>query len=119
MSEVWLRLAIVIGAVAVSLLIVAMLRRRPAVSGSADSGALAPGVYLFTSSTCADCVQARERLEDRLGNDGYVEIGWEDDPGLFTHLGIDAVPCTVVVGADGSASFHPGMPDGALRGLNP
>jgi hypothetical protein len=119
MNEVWLRLAIVIGAVVVSLLIVAMLRRRPAVSGSRDGGALGPGVYLFTSSTCADCVGARERLEDVLGSDGYLEIGWEDDPGLFTHLGIDAVPCTVVVGVDGSASLHPGMPDGALGGLNP
>jgi hypothetical protein len=119
MNEIWLRLAIVIGAVVVSLLIVAMLRRRPAVSDSRDGGALAPGVYLFTSSTCADCVGARERLEDVLGSDGYMEIGWEDDPGLFTHLGIDAVPCTVVVGDDGSASLHPGMPDGALRGLNP
>ena len=118
MSEVWLRLAIVVGAVAVSLLIVGMLRRRPAVSSS-DSGALAPGVYLFTSSTCTDCVGARARLGDRLGSDGYIEIRWEDDPGLFTHLGIDAVPCTVVVGDDGSASLHPGKPDGALRGLNP
>ena len=119
MSEVWLRLAIVIGAVAVSLLIVAMLRRRPAPSDNPDGGPLPPGVYLFTSSTCADCVGARERLEDMLGRAGYIEIGWEDDPGLFTHLGIDAVPCTMVVGDDGSASLHPGMPDRALRGLNP
>ncbi len=119
MNEVWLRLAIVIAAVAVSLLIVAMLRRRPAASGSRDGGALAPGVYLFTSSTCIDCIGARERLEDMLGSAGYIEIGWEDDPGLFTHLGIDAVPCTVVVGDDGSASLYLGMPDGALGGLNP
>ena len=119
MNEVWLRLAIVIGAVVVSLLIGAMLRRRPSVSDSRDGAALAPGVYLFTSSTCADCVGARERLEDMLGSGGYMEIGWEDDPGLFTHLAIDAVPCTVVVGDDGSASLHPGMPDGALRDLNP
>jgi len=119
MNEVWLRLAIVIGSLVVSLLIVAMLRRGPAASGSRDGGALAPGVYLFTSSTCADCVGARERLDDRLGSDGYIEIGWEDDPDLFTQLAIDAVPCTVVVGDDGSASLHPGMPDRALRDLNP
>jgi hypothetical protein len=119
MNEVWLRLAIVIGAVAVSLLIVAMLRRRPAVSANREGVPLHPGVYLFTSSTCADCVGARERLEDMLGSSGYIEIGWEDDPGLFTHLGIDAVPCTIVVGDDGAASLYPGMPDGALGGLNP
>ncbi|HYJ25327.1 MAG TPA: hypothetical protein VE027_10005 [Acidimicrobiia bacterium] len=119
MNEVWLRLAIVIGAVAVSLMIVAMLRRRPSAMGSRDIGALRPGVYLFTSSTCSDCTGAQERLQTMLGNAGYIEVRWEDDPGLFTHLGIDAVPCTVVVGDDGSASLHPGMPDGALRGLNP
>ena len=54
-----------------------------------------------------------------LGSAGYNEIEWENEPGLFAELGIDAVPCTVVVGDDRSASVHPGMPDRALRGLNP
>ena len=119
MSEVWLRLAIVVGAIALSLLIVVMTRRRRARSETSDGRGLDPGVYLFTSATCADCVEVRARLADMLGSVGYVEIRWEDEPDLFTRLGIDAVPCTVVVGGDGSASFHPGMPDRALRGLNP
>ncbi len=108
MNEVWLRLAIVVGAVGVSLLVVGLMRRRKAVSASLDQGALGPGVYLFTSSTCSDCGGARARLEDMLGGAGYTEIAWEDDPGLFTQLGIDAVPCTVLVGDDGSGLAPPG-----------
>ena len=119
MDDVWLRLAIVVGVVATSLLIVIVMRRTPAASEGVDSGGLYPGVYLFTSSTCADCVGARALLEDTVGSGGYVEIEWEKEPGLFAQLGIDAVPCTVVVGDDGSASVQPGMPDQALRGLNP
>ncbi len=119
MSEVWLRLAIVAGAVALSLLVMFVIRRRPGSSNAGDGRGLDPGIYLFTSSTCSDCEGARARLADILGGAGYVEIRWEDQPGLFTRLDIGAVPCTVVVGDDGSASVHPGMPDRAVRGLNP
>jgi len=119
MDDVWLRLAIVVGVVAISLIIVIVMRRPPAASDDVDSGGLDPGTYLFTSSTCADCVGARALLEDTLGSGGYIEIEWENEPGLFAQLGIDAVPCTVVVGDDGAASVQPVMPDQALRGLNP
>jgi hypothetical protein len=119
MSEVWLRLVIVVGAVALSLLIILAIRRRPGHSEAGDGRGLDPGIYLFTSATCSDCEGARARLEDMLGSTGYIEIRWEDEPSLFTRLDIDAVPCTIVVGDDGSASVHPGMPDRALRGLNP
>jgi len=119
MSEVWLRLVIVVGAVALSLLIILVIRHRPSRSKAGDGGGLDPGIYLFTSATCSDCDGARARLADILGSTGYVEIRWENEPGLFTRLNIGAVPCTVVVGDDGSASVHPGMPDRAVRGLNP
>ena len=119
MSEVWLRLAIVVGAVALSLLLIFVTRRRPVRWDAGDGRELDPGIYLFTSATCSDCAGARVRLADILGSAGYVEIRWEDNPGLFTRLGIDGVPCTVVVLDDGSASLHPGTPDGTLRGLNP
>lgn len=118
MNEVALRLAIVVGVVLLSAIIVVVMRRRPVISAM-DRGGLGPGVYLFTSSSCSDCVGARARLGEVLGSSAFIEISWEDDPGLFTQLGIDAVPCTVVVGDDGSALVHPGMPDRALRGLNP
>jgi hypothetical protein len=119
MSEVWLRLVIVVGAVAISLLIVFAIRRLPRRPAPGDGRGLDPGIYLFTSATCADCEGAKARLADLLGSAGYVEIRWEDEPGLFTRLDIGAVPCTIVVSDDGSASVHPGMPDRALRGLNP
>lgn len=119
MSEVWLRLAIVAGLVLISAVGIVALRSRHLDKAAVDAGNLAPGVYLFTSSTCADCAGARVRLEDILGVSGFVEIEWEKEPGLFAGLGIDVVPCTVVVGSDGSASVSPGMPDRALKGLNP
>jgi hypothetical protein len=118
MNDVGLRLAIVVGVVVLSLIIVVVLRRRPVVSASSRGG-LDPGVYFFTSTSCSDCAVARTRLGEVLGSSAFIEISWEDDPGLFTRLGIDAVPCTMVVGDDGSASVHPGMPDQVLRGLNP
>lgn len=118
MSEVGLRLAIVVGGVLLALIMIVALRRRPMVA-ALDHGALDGGVYLFTSSSCSDCAGARARMEEVLGSTGFVEISWEDHPELFTQLGVDAVPCTVVVGDDGSASLHPGMPDHLLRGLNP
>jgi hypothetical protein len=119
MSEVWLRLGIVAGLLLISVVVIVWLRRRPAESVAVDEGGLGPGVYLFTSSTCADCAGARRRLQDALGASGFVEIEWEQEPGLFAGLGIDAVPCTVLVADDGSASKYPGMPDRALEGLNP
>ena len=119
MNDVWLRLAIVVAVVAIALLVIIVMRRRPAASGGVDRVGLDPGIYLFTSSTCADCEGARSSLEDMLGSAGYNEIEWENEPGLFAELRIDVVPCTVVVGDDRSASVRPGMPDQALRGLNP
>jgi hypothetical protein len=118
MSEVWLRLAIVVGVVLLSLIMIVVLRRRPMVA-ALDHGVLDRGVYLFTSSSCSDCAGARARMEEMLGSRAFVEISWEDHPEMFTQLGIDVVPCTVVIGDDGSASLHPGMPDHVLRGLDP
>ena len=118
MNEIWLRLAIVVGVVLASLIIVVVMSRRPKVS-ALDRGVLDRGVYLFTSSSCADCAGARARLEELLGRSSFVEISWEERPALFTRLGIDAVPSTVVVGDDGSASLHPGMPGHDLGGVNP
>ena len=119
MSEVWLRLLIVVGAVALALLIIFAIRGRPGRSQAGDGRGLDPGTYLFTSATCSDCEGARARLADMLGSAGFVEIRWEDEPALFARLDVGAVPCTIVVADDGSASVHPGMPGRAVRGLNP
>ncbi len=118
MNEIALRLALVVGVVLLSLIIVVVMRRRPVVS-TLDRGGLDPGIYLFTSSECSDCAGARARLGELLGSSSFIEISWEHDPELFRRLGIDAVPATLVVGDDGSASIHTGMPDRVVRGLNP
>jgi hypothetical protein len=119
MSELWVRVLLVVGAVAVVLLAAALLRR-PARRGEALTEAeLAPGAYLFTSETCGDCQTARDRLVERLGTNGFTEIEWEKDPDIFTRVGIEVVPCTVVVARDGTATRYPGMPEEALARLDP
>jgi hypothetical protein len=117
MSELWVRVLVVVGALA-GVVLVAALLRRSARRGEALAGAgLSPGAYLFTSATCADCLTARDRLVERLGPSGFTEIEWEKDPGIFARVGIEMVPCTVLVARDGSATSYPGVPDeGALRG---
>lgn len=116
MSEVWLRLGIVGIAVLIALVTVLALRRRRGPSSRIEARSLPPGVYLFSSSTCVDCIPARNRLQEVLGASGFVEIEWEQEPELFDGLGIDVVPSTVVVSEDGTAARFPGMPDRALEG---
>jgi hypothetical protein len=119
MSEVWLRIAIVAGAILVIALVVALARRNPVRKTVESSGDLTPGIYLFTSGTCADCLPARERLVDKLGPEGFRVIEWEQDPDTFAVAGIEVVPSTLVVGVDGSATSFPGVPDETVERLNP
>jgi hypothetical protein len=53
-------------------------------------------------------------LDEALGSDGYREFRWEQDPGLFHDLGVNAVPATAIVDIDGSGVLWPGRPDKAL-----
>lgn len=120
MSEAWLRLGIVGAAILVVLVVTLLLRGRARHRAvPIDQAGLSPGVYLFSSSTCADCIPARRMMEDTLGASGFVEIKWEDEPGLFQEMRLDVVPATVVVAGDGSAVLFPGMPERALKTLGP
>jgi hypothetical protein len=112
-------MAIVFGALLVIALVVTLMRRNPVRTTVVSPGDLTPGVYLFTSGTCADCLPARERLVEMLGTGGFREIAWEQDPDSFARAGIDVVPSTLVVGVDGSATSFPGVPDEAVERLNP
>lgn len=119
MSDLTLRLVIVASAVVLAVVVIAAMRRRPSKPGTLAGNPLSPGIYLFASSTCADCLPARIRLGDELGESGFVEVEWEKNPELFTALGIDVVPCTVIVADDGAARRYPGLPDRALQELGP
>jgi hypothetical protein len=114
MSDVWVRVLVVVGAIGIVGLASVFLRRPWGRGPSILETDLVPGVYLFTSGTCADCEPARDVLLEKLGPDGFQEIEWERDPDVFTKVGVDVVPCTVVVTKDGSATSFPGMPDAAL-----
>jgi hypothetical protein len=120
MSEVWVRLALVVGGLVVaSAVVVAMRaieRRQPK---AIDAHELAAGVFLFSSGTCLDCVPSRERLLAALGPNGFVEVKWEEEPERFRRLGIDTVPATVVVSADGSAKLFAGVPKDVDNWLGP
>jgi hypothetical protein len=119
MSELWIRVLVVIGALVIVALVVLVLRRPGRRGQPIEGPGLAPGIYLFTSGTCADCGPARERLKEKLGPGGFREIGWEAEPDVFARVGIDVVPCTLVVGEDGSANSFPGLPDRVIEGLSP
>jgi hypothetical protein len=74
-----------------------------------------PGTYLFTSSTCGECVEAREKI----GRVAHTEVSWEEQPELFERLGVAEVPSTLVVMADGTGVLHRGVPGETLKRRNP
>lgn len=120
MSEVWLRVGLIAGALAVAALATVILRSR--ITGRPkilEATGLGPGIYLFTSAACPDCSSARRTLIDGLGEDGFVELRWEQEPGMFHQLSIAAVPATVIVADDGSGTLWPGHPEPALNSLGP
>lgn len=120
MSELTIRLVVVGGVLALVVGVVLYLRFRDrAPSRSLGRVSLDPGVYLFTSSTCADCRTARERLEERLGAGRFVEYMWETEPEIFEYLSIDKVPCTVVVDETRRAALWIGQPDRMIYGVDP
>lgn len=121
MDELWARVAIIAAALLAAALVVA-LRRRSSLKAPRRLAAtrLPAGVYLFTSADCDDCRTARAKLSERLGETTYNEIAWEDSPEVFNGLGVDVVPATMVVSADGSGQLWRGQPDhvplGSLNG---
>lgn len=121
MSDDWARVAIVVAVLASAGLGAFLLSRRsrsapfhPPVAHTTPAG-----VYLFSSTACAGCESARRTIVERLGPTGFVEIVWEEKPGWFTDLGVEAVPSTLIVTDDGVATVFPGQPGRALRALDP
>ncbi len=121
MSEFEVRLAGVIGAVLVGIAISLLFRRgsdqRPPIV--VRQTRLGVGVYLFTSASCPDCEVARHTLLEAIGPTGYSELTWESDPEIFSELGVDAVPATLIVTHSDGSVLYPGRPDRALEALGP
>ena len=120
MDEVWARIGLIAGALVIAYLSTLVIRARS--SGSPRSipvTGLQEGVYLFSSTACPDCKAVRERLREVLGSNGFLEMSWEESPGIFHDLGVAAVPTTLVVAVDGSGTIFPGNPDEALSRLGP
>jgi hypothetical protein len=120
MSDLSLRLVVVGGAIVLVLLVVFFLRLRDRAEsirvGRVDFD---PGVYLFTSATCATCDEARIQLKGRLGELNLVEYVWEQHPETFAALSIDRVPCTLVVDGEGRGVLWRGQPDRMIYPVDP
>ena len=104
------RIGVVVAVALVVALVVVVLRWRPMPRARVvDPGGLAPGIHLFTSSSCDACRRARRTLAGRV--ERFTELTWEGDPEWFERLGIDAVPSVVVVVEEGPARwFRGGVP---------
>ncbi|HEX6299124.1 MAG TPA: hypothetical protein VF148_01505 [Acidimicrobiia bacterium] len=115
MNELWVRVALVTGALAIAG-VIALVRHRHVRAGvhTVNARSLDAGVYFFSSATCATCVQARAKLDSALGGKGYREFAWESEPDAFTQYGVDQVPAVMVVDDGGRGRVYPGQPDRAL-----
>lgn len=58
-----------------------------------------PGIVLFTSTDCVNCKSARAVVESLRAP--VREVTWELEPAVLERLGVEAVPLTVVVDAEG------------------
>lgn len=110
MTEPVLRL-VVVGAVVVMVLIGAAIARRGVVLRRHPPPAgLEPGVYVFVSDVCSTCQRVEDSVASAVPTGGYRRVSWESEPELFRRLGIERVPVTVQVRADGGGWAASGVP---------
>lgn len=103
MSELVVRVVLVVALAAAAGGIAVVARRLPrwrAERSSLDfSGIGDDGVILFTDPVCANCDEARQRLQE--AGVAFREISYGNDPDRLRHIGVNAVPLVVVV-SDGA-----------------
>lgn len=115
MDEIWARIGLVLGALAIAGAIVAIQRRRGRIpERDIVAPQLAPGLHFFSSRGCSTCEGARERIVAVVGETGFTEHVWEEDADIFSELGVDVVPASLVVREGGYGRLYPGRPDRAL-----
>jgi hypothetical protein len=119
MSEPLTRLLIVFGVMLVATLVTWVVRLSARPGAGAVNVDLEPGVYLFSTLTCADCRPVHELLVKTLGVAGFSQIEWEDNRALFESLAIAVVPTTIVIGDDGKTQRVEGDPSSLLGRLSP
>jgi hypothetical protein len=120
MSDVTIRALVITAVVTIALLVAwAVERRRSVAPTKLTETGLRPGVYLFTSDTCQDCVPARQRLVAALGEAGFTEYAWDGSPEVFERLEITHVPASMIVAENGSARCWFGQPDRMLAAVGP
>lgn len=112
MSDFELRLVLILGAIAIIVVSVAVIRHRASkpVRRIREPG-LEPGIHFFSSSSCLECDPARAVLVEHVGAEGFVEHKWEQESDLFDRLGIDGVPATLRVDRSGRGALRPGKPE--------
>ena len=110
MTDTGIRIAVVLAIIVIAGMAAAMAgrtrRARPVISTRTD---LAPGIHLFTSSTCRTCTEARRVVASTYGNE-FREIRHEDEPESFGRHGITRVPTAIVMFPDGEARVFEGVP---------
>lgn len=99
MIEPLIRIGIV---TAVTLTAVVIARHRSSSIITWPVGAIeGPAIVFFSSRTCDSCREARRILDEAVGADAYLEMGWEDDPERWAGFGVETVPTTVLVNRAG------------------
>ena len=115
MNEIWGRLGLVVAALGVAAVVAIILRfRSKGPVRAVEASGYLPGLYFFSSTTCATCLAARSEIEAAVGASGYTELTWEGDPEVLSTLGVGAVPAVMIVDDHGRGRLYPGPPRRAL-----
>jgi len=112
-ADIGLRLALVVGVLAIAALVAVISRHRVSYHNALDieGAGFSPGLVVFTSTDCRRCKEALEVA--KATGAPLREVTYELEAGLQERLGVTGVPLTVVVDSAGrsvaqfAGSLHP------------